>query len=268
MAVIGSDVTRLRSLRPFWFEPNFLRASSILATLGVWEWYGRQVDPIFFSYPTAIAAAIPELIRRGDLQKALSVSLVELSCGLAVAIVIGTLIGLLMGRYRTFDNLVELQISALYSTPNVALVPLLILWFGLGFKAKAVLVFLAAVFPLIINTYGGVRNISNSLLDIARAEGANEFQIFTKIVVPASVPFIMTGIRLAIGRAIVGMVVAEMFMATDGLGGALITYGNAFATDKVFLVIIILSLLGVTLTEIVRLAENRIASWKVTERAQ
>jgi NitT/TauT family transport system permease protein len=242
--------------------------SSVIVTLLAWEWYGRQVDPIFFSYPTQIAAAVPEMLKRGDLQVAFWSSMTELSCGLAVAIVIGTILGLLMGRYRVLDNLFELQLNALYSTPNVALVPLLILWFGLGFEAKAVMVCLAAVFPLIVNTYSGVRNISNSLLDVARAEGASELQIVTKVVVPASLPFIMTGIRLAIGRAVVGMVVAEMFMASDGLGAALIAYGNAFATDKVFVVIIILSLLGVVLTEIVRFAENRIAPWKITERAQ
>jgi ABC-type nitrate/sulfonate/bicarbonate transport system permease component len=257
-----------RSAPAAWRRPNVLRLSSLALTLGVWEWYGRQVDPIFFSYPTAIAAAIPELIKRGELQKDLLVSLTELSCGLAIAIAIGTVVGLLMGRYRILDNLIEWQISALYSMPNVALVPLLILWFGLGFESKVVLIFLAGCFPVIVNTYGGVRNISSSLIDIARAEGANELQILRKIIMPASVPFIMTGIRLAIGRAVVGMVVAEMFMATGGLGGALIAYGNAFATDKMLLVIIILSLIGVILTEIVRLTETRMAAWKLTDRAQ
>jgi NitT/TauT family transport system permease protein len=158
-------------------------------------------------------------------------------------------------------------VSALYSTPNVALIPLLILWFGLGMLSKIVIVFLAAFFPIIVNTYGGVRNVSRGLVEIAQAEGASEAQIFSKIIVPASLPFIMTGIRLAVGRAVVGMVVAEMFTAMSGLGGAIVYYGSAFATDKLFVVIILLALLGVSLTEAVKWLEVRLAPWKETERA-
>ncbi len=248
--------------------PASVRTASVLLTFLAWEIYGRQVDPIFLSYPTAILRAVPDMLARGELQTALSTSAVELVVGLSLAIVFGVLFGLLMGRYRLFDYILDIQINALYSTPNVALIPLLILWFGLGFTAKVAIIFLAGFFPIIINTYAGVRNVGRSLVDVARVEDASETQIFTKIVVPASLPFIMTGIRLAMGRAIVGMVVAEMFTATDGLGGAVITYGNAFATDKLFVVIILLALLGISLTEFVKLLERRLAPWKETERAE
>ena len=247
--------------------PKVLRAASLALTFGIWEWYGRGVDPIFFSYPTAIAASFPAMIRSGELQQALLPTLQGLAVGFSLSIAIGVLIGLLMGRYRLFDYLVDLQISALYSTPNVALIPLLILWFGLGMTSKIVIVFLAAVFPIIVNTYGGVRNVSRSLVEIAQAEGAGERQIFGKIIVPASLPFIMAGIRLAVGRAVVGMVVAEMFTAMSGLGGAIVYYGNAFATDKLFVVIILLALLGVGLTGAVKFLEVKMAPWKQTERA-
>jgi NitT/TauT family transport system permease protein len=245
---------------------NFLRFVSVAIMLVVWEWYGRRVDPIFMSYPTAIAAAIPDLVM-GDLKSAILSSMQELVVGLSMAIAFGTVFGLLTGRYRVLDHLTDLQVSALYATPNVALIPLLILWFGLGFDAKVAIIFLAAVFPIIVNTYSGVRNVSRSHIDIARVEGADEFQTFTKIIIPASLPFIMTGIRLSMGRAVVGMVVAEMFTATSGLGAALLVYGNAFATDKVFVVIIVLALFGIGLTESVRLIEKLLAPWKETERA-
>jgi NitT/TauT family transport system ATP-binding protein len=247
--------------------PNVVRAASLGATLGAWEWYGRGVDPIFFSYPTAIAAAVPAMIGNGELQRALLLTLQGLALGFSLSIVLGIIIGLLMGRYRLFDYLLDVQISALYSTPNVALIPLLILWFGLGMTSKVVIVFLAGFFPIIVNTYGGVRNVGRGLVEIAQAEGASEAQIFGKIIIPASLPFIMTGIRLAVGRAVVGMVVAEMFTAMSGLGGAIIYYSNAFATDKLFVVIILLALLGVTLTEAVKFLEVRLAPWKKTERA-
>ena len=246
---------------------NLVRFASVVTTLGVWEWYGRGVDPVFLSYPTAIVGAVPKMIERGELQAAIASSVEGLAIGLIMAIVFGTLTGLLMGRYRLVDQIFDIQVSALYSTPNVALIPLLILWFGIGLVSKVAIVFLAAFFPIVVNTYSGVRNVSRGLVEIALAEGADEPKVFTKIIMPAALPFIMTGIRLAMPRAVVGIVVAELFTAVTGLGGAIVTYGNAFATDKLFVVIIVLALLGVSLTESLRFLERRLAPWKETERA-
>ena len=246
---------------------NLVRGVSVATTLGVWEWYGRGVDPVFLSYPTAIVAAVPKMIKTGELQTAFMSSVEGLVIGLVMAIVFGTLVGLVMGRYRLIDQLLDIQVSALYSTPNVALIPLLILWFGIGLASKLAIVFLAAFFPIVVNTYSGVRNVGRGLVEIALAEGADEPKVFTKIIVPAALPFIMTGIRLAMPRAVVGMVVAELFTAVTGLGGAIVTYGNAFATDKLFVIIIVLALLGVSLTESLRFLERRLAPWKETERA-
>src|SRR5581483_2235420 len=157
----------------------------------------------FMSYPTAIVAAVPKMLAGGELQAAFLFSARTLVVGLFFAIVTGTVLGALMGRYRFIDHLFDAQISALYSTPNISLIPILILWFGLGITSKIVIVFLAAFFPVVINTYSGVRNVSRGLVEFAQAEGATEYQIFIKIIVPASLPFIMTGIRLAMGRAVV-----------------------------------------------------------------
>ncbi len=248
-------------------HPNVLRVASVAVTLGLWEWYGRGINPVFLSYPTAILAALPAMLESGELQKAFFASLQPLLIGFGVAVVLGILLGLAMGRYRLLDYLLDVQMTALYSTPNVALVPILILWFGLGIQSKIAIVILAAVFPILVNTYGGVRNLSRGLVEIAQVEGASEPQIFTKIILPASLPFIMAGVRLAVGRAVVGMVVAEMFTAITGLGGAIVNYSNAFATDKVFVTIIVLVLLGVGLTEGVKYLERHFARWKETERA-
>jgi ABC-type nitrate/sulfonate/bicarbonate transport system permease component len=244
-----------------------LRSASVAITLAAWEIYGRSVDPIFLSYPTAIARAVPRMLKTGELQKAFLASIQTLSVGLALAVAAGTVLGLVMGRYRRIDHLLSLQINALYATPNIALIPLLILWFGLGSVSKILVVFLAAFFPVIINTYSGVRNVSRGLVEVALAEGASELQILREIIVPASIPFIMTGIRLALGRGVVGMVAGEMFTAVSGLGGAIVIYGNAFATDKLFVIIILLGLIGVALTELFKVLERRAAPWKETERA-
>jgi len=245
-----------------------VRAASLAATLALWEWYGRGVDPIFLSYPTAIMGAVPKMLASGELQAAFWSSAQGLLIGVLLAILGGVMLGLLVGRYRTLDCLLDVQITALYSTPHVAFIPLLVLWFGFGTLAKLVLIFLSAFFPIIINTHSGVRNIGQGLVEIALAEGAGERQIFSKIVLPAAMPFIMTGIRLAMGRAVVAMVVAEMFTAVSGLGGALLNYGAAFATDKLFVVIILLALMGVGLTEMVRGLERLLMPWKETERAR
>ena len=264
MTAPGGFAHRLRA----WLRRGgVLRVASVVATLAVWELYGRGVDPIFLSYPSAIAAALPAMVANGELARAASSSLQGLSIGFGIAIVSGVAVGLLMGRYRTVDSLLDVQISALYATPNVALIPLIMLWFGLGMMAKVVIIFLSAFFPIVVNTYSGVRNVGRGLVEIGLAEAASERQIMVKIVIPAALPFIMTGVRLAVGRAVVGMVVAEMFTAVAGLGGAIVTYGNAFATSKLFVVIILLALLGVGLSQLVFALERRFAAWKETERA-
>jgi ABC-type nitrate/sulfonate/bicarbonate transport system permease component len=244
-----------------------LRTLSVVVTLVAWEWYGRGVDPIFMSYPTAIVAAAPRMLATAEFRSAIWVSLQGLLSGLALAVVTGVSLGLLTGRYRTVDYLTDVQMTALYSTPHVALLPLLMLWFGIGSGARIALIYLSAFFPIVINTQSGVRNIGHGLIEVALAEGASERQIFTKIVVPAALPFIMTGIRLAMGRGVVAMVVAEMVM-TAGLGGAIQHYGMAFATDRFFVVLVVLALLGVGLTELARVLERRLTPWKQTERAR
>lgn len=254
---------RFRALQ----NPTLVRVASLAVTFGAWEWYGRDIDPIFFSYPTAILAVVPAMLRSGELPSAIWTSMSGFVIGFVLAIVCGVLLGLVMGRYRFIDNLLDAQISALYSTPNVALIPLLILWFGLGLQSKVAIIFLAAFFPIVVNTYGGVRNVSRSYVEVALVERARESQIFTKIIVPAALPFIMTGIRLSVGRAVVGMVVAEMFTAITGLGGSIVYYSNQFKTDKLLVIIILLAVFGVSLTEIAKYLERRFATWKETERA-
>jgi NitT/TauT family transport system permease protein len=172
-----------------------------------------------------------------------------------------------MGRSRIASAALEPHINALYATPQVALTPLLMMWFGLGFTVKAVVIFLFAFFPILINTASGVRNVSASTIEVGRAYQASRTQILFKVVFPAAVPFIMAGIRVSVGRAIVGMVVAELFTAITGLGAMLTLYGNLFETAKMFVVVIVLGILGVVLVRATQALERRMARWKETERA-
>lgn len=238
-----------------------ITAASVLVVLGVWEIVGRQVDPLFASYPSQIASRFWTLLTSGELLPACWDSIKALLVGYGLAIAAGVAIGLLIGASRVARAALGLYVTAGFSTPMVALVPLFVLWFGLGFTAKVAMVFTMAVFPVIINTADGVRAIPGSWLEVGRAFAASRPTIVRTIIIPAAVPAVMTGLRIAIGRAVVGVVVAEFFTAIGGLGGIIITAGNNFDPSTMFVPILILMLLGVGLTSLVGIVERRAATW-------
>jgi ABC-type nitrate/sulfonate/bicarbonate transport system permease component len=244
-----------------------VRALSVIVVLSLWEIFGRQVNPLFLSYPSAIARAFVQLLGAGEFQRQALGSLQVFAVGLSFALVLGIAVGLLMGRYRLAEYLLDPYVYALDATPRVALIPLLLLWFGLGTSSKIAIVFLSGLFPVLMNTFSGVRTVSANLVDIGRAYGAGEGKIFSKIILPAALPFVMAGIRLAVGRALIGIITAEMFTAVTGMGALLIRYSSALATDKFFVPVIFLALLGVILSSAVEKLQKRLAPWKETERA-
>jgi NitT/TauT family transport system permease protein len=242
-----------------------VRALSIIGVVGAWEILGRQVDPLFMSYPSAIAVAGTHMIATGELLVGLASSLRTLVVAFFIASMVGLALGLLIGRYRMVDAATDWLVNALYATPLVAIIPLVILWFGLGNTAKTFIVTILALFPILINTTAGVRNVPKQLIDVGDAFAANEWQIFTKIILPSALPYMMTGLRLGVGRAIIGMVVAEFFTAITGLGALIVKYGNQYDTASMFVPILVLMLLGIILSLAVRRAEEWIAPWKTTE---
>lgn len=244
-----------------------VRVGSVVLFVVAWEIFGSHVNPLFLSYPTAIARAFVQIMRSGELQRQAIGSLEVYLAGLTAALVLGIFLGLLMGRYRLVEYLLDPYVYALDATPRVALIPLLLLWFGLGAPAKIAVVFLSGIFPVLMNTFSGVRTVSAGLVDIGRAYGAGEGKVFTKIIVPAALPFIMAGVRLAVGRALIGIITAEMFTAVTGMGALLIRYSSALATDKFFVPVIFLALLGVILSYAVEALQRHLAPWKETERA-
>jgi NitT/TauT family transport system permease protein len=263
-----SELTVARE-RPFRLTDYLgaVRIASVILVITLWEVFGRQVNPLFLSYPSAIFGALLQLLKTGEIQRQAIGSLHVFAVGLSGALVLGILIGLLMGRYRFAEYLLDPYVYALDATPRVALIPLLLLWFGLGTSSKVAIVFLSGLFPVLMNTFSGVRTVSAQLVDIGRAYGAGEGKIFTKIILPASLPFIMAGIRLAVGRALIGIITAEMFTAVTGMGALLVRYSSALATDKFFVPVIFLALLGVGLSSGVEKLQKRLAPWKESERA-
>jgi len=244
-----------------------VKAVTLVIVLGGWEIAGNYVNPLFLSSPSAIAVAFYELAASGELLAAILTSLLGFGLGVFFAIVVGIALGVAMGRIRMVEYVLEPYVNALYSTPSIALIPLFILWFGVGLTSKAIIIFTLSVFIVIINTFTGVKNLSQSVIDIGAAFGASERQIFWKVVLPAALPFIMTGLRLAVGRAILAMIVAEFFTSIAGLGGMIVKYGNFFQTAKMFVPIIVVSLLGVGFVELIKYIERKLAPWKETERA-
>jgi ABC-type nitrate/sulfonate/bicarbonate transport system permease component len=214
-----------------------VRLVSVVGVVVFWEVFGRQIEPLFMSYPTAIGTSAFDMIRSGELPAAFLDSLGTLLLGFVIASVLGIAIGLLIGRYRTVEAATDWLVNALYATPLVAIIPLVVLWFGLGFSAKLFIV-------------------------VGFAFAATERQLFTKFILPAALPYMMTGLRLGVGRAIIGMVVAEFFTALTGLGALIVKYGNQYDTAAMFVPILTLMLLGVALTSLMRRVESWIAPWK------
>jgi NitT/TauT family transport system permease protein len=258
--------TPAQRLRALLLSPNAIRTASVAVFFVIWEYYGRRMDPIFMAPPSAIFEAAVTLIRSGALEKAMVQTLWPFAVGMALTVIVGILLGIVMAQWRTLEYVLDPFINALYAIPRIALVPLIILWAGLEFAGKVTILVSVAIFPITVNTYAGIRDVRGSMLEIGRAYGATEWQIFWKIVLPAAVPFIMAGVRLAVGLAIIGIIVAEFFTAISGLGGMIVEYANVFATAKLFVPIIVIALIGVILTELVMWLERRMSRWRTLER--
>jgi ABC-type nitrate/sulfonate/bicarbonate transport system permease component len=241
-----------------------LRAASVLITLALWEWYGRHTNPILFTYPTAIAHAAIDMLADGTLLSALGQSLWVLAAGFALGTLAGIVLGLLSGRSPVLAGLLDIPVTALYATPMVALVPILVLWFGFGTAAKVVVVLLFTVFPVLINTQRGVREVDPRLVEVAHAFCSTEYRLWADLILPSALPFVMTGIRLAIGRALIAVIVAEFYTAIAGLGYLIVSNAHAFQTARVFVPIVGLMILGVVTTGLLEMAEARIARWRPT----
>ena len=236
--------------------------ASVICALVLWEILGRNINPIFGSYPSAIALAFVELARSGRLWTALSQSLQPFAVGYGLGILAGIPLGLVIGRFRAMEAAFGIYITAGYAMPLVALVPLLILWLGLGFKVKVAVVFLMSLFPIVINTWLGVTAVPKTLIEVGKSFVAPDLVILRRIILPATLPYIMAGIRLAVGRAVVAMVIAEFFTTISGLGAVIINSANNFDTATMFVPIIILMIMAVGLNALIGVVEHKVAPWQ------
>ncbi len=245
-------------------ENLILGTSATLIFLIVWELAvdAGGVNPLFTSSPSRIAAAAAEMFADGSIWGHLQVSAIEFAIGYSAAIVIGVPLGILMGWYGRLNAILDPFVSALYATPRIALLPLLMIWFGIGLASKVAIVFLGAIFPILVNTITGVRTIDANFIKVARSFGSNDRQMFWTVALPSSVPLLLTGLRLGLGHALIGIVVGEMYGATQGLGFLIAVAGARFQTDRVMVGIILIAGLGVAMTALLRRIERRFDAWR------
>jgi NitT/TauT family transport system permease protein len=239
-----------------------LRIASVAAILIAWQVYGGSINPILLSDPSAVAVAFVDMVRDGSLGHALASSLEVLGLGFLFGAVAGVLIGLAAGRSETVAALIDLPVNALYAVPAVALVPVIVLWFGFAVTTKTVVVFLFVVFPVLINTTRGVREVDPELVEVARSFCSSERRMWFDLILPSALPFIVTGLRLAIGRALIGVIVAEYYTSLSGLGDLITTNASNFQTARMFVPIVVIALLGVIFTALLELAERSLVQWR------
>ena len=248
-------------------EPTALGTGSIVVLLLVWQAvpYFVPLKPgtkLFFTVPSQIAGTLWEMFASGSVWAPLGVSATAFAIGLALAIVAGLPLGILLGRSNTLNAMFDPFVTAFNATPRLVFLPLLMLWFGIGLWSKVAVVFLGALFPLLINTYEGVRNADKLLVNVVRSFGANEWDIARLVVVPNALPFIVVGLRLAIGRAVLGVVVSEFFGSQEGLGVVMVRAASAFQVNVVFAGLIIFAVLSLAMTGLVKLLEDRMSRWR------
>lgn len=235
---------------------------SLLAGMALWEIAGRYTSPAFLVPLSETLATLWHLAASGELGAQLLDSAALFITGFILAVVIGAPAGLLLARVAVLRVAVEPYVMILYGTPMAALIPFILSMMGFGFVPKVLVVFLFAVFPILYNTIEGARSIRPELIEVARSFRSNEWSLWREVMFPYTLPFIMTGVRQAIGRGLVGMVAAEFFLSSTGLGQLIMNASQNFDTATVYGVILVIGLIGVALMRFGQFVENRFARWR------
>lgn len=248
-------------------EPFVLGVLGILVVLLLWEAVPYVVTmkagtKLFFTPPSQVAVTLWDLFASGTIWAPLGVSAAGFAIGLGIAILIGLPLGILIGRSEALNALCDPFITAFNATPRLVFLPLVLLWFGLGLWSKVVIVAFGAVFPLLINTHEGIRNADRLLINVVRSFGAREWDIVRMVVVPNALPYILTGLRLAIGRAVLGVVVSEFFGSDQGLGVMMVQAASQYKVNIVFAGMIVFMTLSLAMTGVVKWLESRLGRWR------
>ena len=255
------------------YESAILGTSAVIIFLLVWESMGGalsrynpipflRINPMFMSAPSLIFKAAIDMFSSGEIYHDLKISSIEFFWGYLLAVGVAIPFGILTGWYKRLSYVFDPFVNAMNATPRVALLPLIIIWLGIGILSKVGIIFLGAVFPMLINARDGVKTTPLNLINAARSFGASEWQVFKSVVFPSTLPFLLTGLRIAVGRALVGVLVGELYAATAGIGFMITVAGATFQTDKVFVGVLIFAISGIVLTDILDRIEHRFDEWR------
>jgi NitT/TauT family transport system permease protein len=241
---------------------------AVAGVLAAWQLSGAFLNPILISTPSQVATELFGMVTGGTLFDPLLESLEEMVIGGVAGIVTGIAIGVLMGRYQVVDTVLSPFVNFLNATPLVVTIPLVIIWVGIGQNARLLFVFLISLWPVLLNTLAGIRNAKRGYAEVGAAFGLSETQVLRKISLPAATPFILAGVRISAGLAIIGMIVSEMEVSLTGLGNLLVTYGNSFLTGKLLTVVFVASMFGVGNVLLLKWVQSRFFPWIAGQAAE
>ncbi|WP_066254444.1 ABC transporter permease [Neobacillus drentensis] len=244
---------------------NYIGPITVILVLAIWEalYQTGVINPIFVSAPSKIVTVGYDLFQNGLLTENLLFTLGNFSVGFGVAAITGILVGLITGWYRPIGKAFDPFLTAMLGTPRIVLLPLITLWVGVGFSSKILIVFLAGVFPIILNTMTGVRNLDPNLTRVSKSFGASAIQTFITVALPGSLPQIVSGLRVGIGQSLVGVIAAEMFVSTGGIGYFVAQSSANFNVDRVFVGIIVIVIMGILITSSVKWIESSLMKHRV-----
>src|SRR5262244_310027 len=250
---------------PARYRKALLGSLSVVLFFAAWQAVFLVVpfDPLFISKPSLIASGLVDLITSGDLLRDLAVSAVPFLYGFSAAFVIGVPLGIVMGWRVRVGYALDPLMTVFYASPLVALAPLVVIFFGVGVAGKALIIFFLAVFPFIFNAYAGTRAVDRLLINVVRSLGGTEKDLYLKVILPSVLPYIVAGARIAVGRALIGVLVGEFFAASEGIGYAIARFGDLFALDRMFGCILVIMAIAVAMTEGIRWAERAAFPWRI-----
>lgn len=242
------------------FFSKYISWISVVSVLIIWEllYQLNFINPIFMSAPSRIVIVGYQLIENGVLIENLLFTLGNFFLGFGLAAIVGIIIGLITGWYRPIGKAFDPFLTAMLGTPRIVLLPLITLWVGVGFSSKVLIVFIAGVFPIILNTMIGVKNLDPNLTRVAKSFGASAIQTFITVALPGALPSIVSGLRVGIGQSLVGVVAAEMFVSTGGIGYFVAQSSANFNIDRVFVGIFVVIFMGIVITSSVKWIESRL----------
>lgn len=237
---------------------------SVIAFLVLWQVAPMMgwVNPRFTSQPTLVAQAALDVFRTDNFLYHARISLTEFFLGFALALLVSIPLGVLLGNSQIARDLFNPPLMALYIAPTLILLPIMVIWLGIGMASKVAVVFLGAIFPIIVNTMAGMREADQRLIRAARAFGANQMDVFRHVLVPGALPSMLAGVRLAVGRGVLGVIVGELYVSQAGIGHQLVVYGSSMRVDRLLVYAIVVSVFGYAMTQLVRLLEARVRNWR------